>query len=118
MQENCHHSQIYLQFLSRLHTLRDVPGFVDLNPLEERLLNLLATYWYADKKITVMRAMSICPDASETTNHRRLKSMRMKGVIALVNDEIDTRIKYVTPTSIAFKYFAQLGQCMEEARAS
>ncbi len=113
-----HHSQIYLQFLSRLQRLRDMPGFVDLNLLEERLLNLLATFWHAEEKITVLRAMSICPDASSTTIHRRLKSLRVKGVIVLINDETDTRIKYVTPTSIAFKYFAQLGQCMEEAKAS
>jgi len=112
------HSQNYLQFLNLLKTARTLPGFIDLDPLEERLLNLLATVWHVDQKITVLKAMSICTDVSTTTIHRRLKSLRAKGVIVLVNDEIDTRIKYVTPTKIAFQHFAQIGQCMEEAKSS
>lgn len=118
MLENHRHSQIYLQFLNLLHTVRGLPGFTDLDPLEERLLNLLATVWHADKKITVLTAMSICTDVSTTTIHRRLKSLRAKGLIVLVNDEIDTRIKYVTPTNMAFQYFAQLGQCIEQTKTS
>ena len=118
MPDNRLQTQIYLRFLNLLKTARTLPGFVDLDPLEERLLNLFATVWHADQKITVLKAMVICTDVSTTTIHRRLKSLRAKGVIVLVNDEIDTRIKYVTPTKIAFQHFAQLGQCMEEAKSS
>ena len=118
MPKDSHHSQNYLQFLNLLKTARTRPGFVDLNPLEERLLNLLAMVWHADEKITVLKAVSICTDESSTTAHRRLKSLRAKGVIVLITDDIDTRIKYVTPTKTAFQHFAQLGQCMEEAKAS
>ena len=117
MPADSRHSKNYLQFLNLLKTARSLPGFIDLDPLEERLLNLLAMAWHAEEKVTVLKAMGICTGASSTTIHRRLKSLRAKGVIVLVNDELDTRIKYVTPTKIAFQYFAQIGQCMEKANA-
>jgi len=118
MSEVHRHSQIYLHFLDLLTTARGLPGFADLDPLEERLLNSLAIVWHADEKITVLKAMSICNDVSSTTAHRRLKSLRVKGVIVLVNDEVDNRIKYVIPTDVAFQYFAKIGQCIEKAKAS
>jgi len=111
-------SQKYLRFLALLKTARTSPGFVDLDTLEERLLNLLATVWHADEKITVLKAMSICSDVSSTTIYRRLKLLRAKGLIVLVNDEVDNRIKYVTPTQKAFQHFVQIGQLMEEAMAN
>jgi hypothetical protein len=83
----------------------------------KRLLSLLATVWHVDEKITALKAMSICNKVSSTTIQGRLKSLHVKGVIVLVNVEIDTRIKYVTPMKIAFQYFAQIGHCMEEANA-
>jgi len=116
MLENTNYSKSYLQFLTLLKTARGLPGFADLDPREERLLNLLATVWHANEQITVLQAMGICADMSSTTAHRRLKSLRVKGVINLVNDEIDARIKYVMPTNRAFQYFAQNGRCMEEAK--
>jgi DNA-binding MarR family transcriptional regulator len=47
--------------------------------------------------------------------HRRLKTLRAKGMITLVNDQIDSRTKYVMPTVLANQCFDQLGQCMDAA---
>jgi DNA-binding MarR family transcriptional regulator len=110
------YSQTYLNFLQLVQSLRDLPDFVLLDPVEERLLHLFATVWQADQKITVLQAMALSRDVSSTTAHRRLKSMRQKGVLALVPDEMDNRIKYVQPTPVAEHYFAQLGQCLSEAK--
>ena len=54
-------------------------------------------------------------EASPTTIHRRIKSLRKKGVIQLTVDEIDNRIKYVAPTALATEYFAQLSNALVKA---
>lgn len=110
------HSSAYLRFLSLVQGVRALPDFPDLDPVEERLLNLFASVWHSGKKITVLQAMGMSTDVSSTTAHRRLKSLRKKGVITLVADEADNRVKYVQPTGVAQQYFNQLGQCMEQAR--
>ena len=112
------HSVTYLKFLNLAQAARALPDFPSLDPVEERLLNLFASTWHTDNKITVLKAMSLSTDVSPTTAHRRLKSMRKKGVIALVSDDLDNRIKYVVPTLLAQHYFAQLGQCLDEAQAA
>jgi len=118
MPANSQDSKNYLHFLSLLKTAHDFPGFADLEIREEQLLNMLGTVWRTDKKITVVHAMDISINSSSTTVHRRLKSLRKKGFIKLLNDEIDGRIKYVMPTDLAFQYFAQIGQCMKVAMAN
>lgn len=115
---NSQHSEIYLRFLKLVQAVRSLPEFPVLDPVEERLLNLFATVWHNDRKITVLQAMSLSDDVSSTTAHRRLKSLRKKGVIALVSDDTDNRIKYVMPTAMATQYFAQLGQCLGQAQTA
>jgi DNA-binding MarR family transcriptional regulator len=48
--------------------------------------------------------------------HRRLKSLRKKGLLALKVDEVDTRVKYVVATEKTDAYFAAFGKCLAEAR--
>jgi DNA-binding MarR family transcriptional regulator len=55
------------------------------------------------------------PDISPSTVHRRLKTMRKKGLIDLAVDEIDNRIKYIVHTNLTDKYFSHLGQCLAKA---
>jgi DNA-binding MarR family transcriptional regulator len=62
--------------------------------------------------------MKLSDDVSSTTAHRRLKSLRKKGVIALVPDDADNRVKHVTPTPMATQYFSQLGQCLNQAQTA
>ena len=112
------HSSTYLRFLNLVQGVRALPDFPNLDPVEERLLNLFAAVWHSGQKITVLQAMGMSTDVSSTTAHRRLKSLRKKGVITLVADESDNRVKYVQPTSVANQYFSQLGQCLDQARSS
>lgn len=118
MSPNSQHSEIYLRFLMLAQTLRSSSEFPALDPMEERLLNLFATVWHADRKITVLQAMSLSDDVSSTTAHRRLKSLRKKGVITLVSDDADNRVKYVMPTPVATQYFAHLGRCLDQAQTA
>ena len=48
----------------------------------------------------------------------RPEVLRQKGVLILVPDGVDNRIKYVQPTPMAEHYFAQLGQCLTEAKTT
>ena len=111
------HSQVYLRFLHLAQAVRSLPTFPALDALEERFLNVLAASWHAGDRVTVLEAMRLLPDVSSTTAHRRLKTLRAKGLIVLQADESDSRIKYVTPTDSANKYFARLGQLLDKARA-
>ncbi len=117
MLKNHSHSDIYLRFLNLTRAIRELPDFPDLDPVEERLLNLFASVWHLGQKITVLQAMGMSTDVSSTTAHRRLKSLRAKGMIVLMADEADNRVKYVQPTAKAQHYFSQLGQCMDQARS-
>ena len=101
----------YLKFLHLVEAIRELPTFPVLDALEDRLLGLFAAAWHDGRKLTVMEAMGISPEISPTTVHRRLKTLRKKGLIVLVNDTDDTRIKYIEPTDKANQYFDQLGQC-------
>lgn len=115
MSEHLSPSGLYLRFLNLVRAIRELPDFPDLDPVEERLLNLFASVWHVGQKITVLQAMGMSTDVSSTTAHRRLKSLRAKGMIALVADEADNRVKYVQPTVKAQQYFGQLGQCLDQA---
>jgi len=55
------------------------------------------------------------PDASPTTVHRRLKTLRKKGLIHLLPDETDNRIRYIVLTAETERYFAEMGQCLSKA---
>jgi DNA-binding MarR family transcriptional regulator len=108
-------SQTYLRFLNLVSAIRGLPAFPALDALEERILNGLAATWATGTKVTVLEAMELTLNTSPTTVHRRLKSLRQKGLIELREDEVDSRIKYVMPTEIAKTYFDKMGQCLDMA---
>jgi hypothetical protein len=111
------HSLIYLKFLNLVQAIREMPVFPQMDPVEERLFNTFATAWHDGRQITVLEAMGMLPDISSTTAHRRLKTLRSKGWITFLTDETDGRVKYVTATDQANRYFSQLGEALEKARA-
>lgn len=111
------YADLYLRFLNLARAVRELPDFPALDPVEERLLNEFAAAWQQDRPLTVLQAMGLSKDVSSTTAHRRLKSLRGKGMIVLVPDEVDNRVKYVRPTVLAQDYFSQLGRCLDEARS-
>ena len=110
------HADLYLRFLNLARAVRELPDFPALDPVEERLLNQFAAVWHQDRPLTVLQAMGLSKDVSSTTSHRRLKSLRSKGMVVLVSDEIDNRVKYVRPTVLAQDYFSRLGRCLDAAR--
>jgi DNA-binding MarR family transcriptional regulator len=109
------HCETYLNFLRISADVRKSQAFPLLDLPEERLLDLLATYWSSGKKITVLKAMQMSSDASSTTVHRRLKTLRLKGMLELDLDEDDNRVKYIMPTQLALDYLSQLGEAVLEA---
>lgn len=115
MSEQTKYSSIYLRFLNLMQAIRELPSFPQVDPVEERLLNALASIWHGGGRVTVLEAMALPVDVSPTTLHRRLKSLRAKDLLALETDASDTRIKYVVPTERTDDYFSALGRCLNEA---
>lgn len=115
MSEQTKYSSIYLRFLNLMQAIRELPSFPHVDPVEERLLNALASIWHGGGRVTVLEAMALPVDVSPTTLHRRLKSLRAKDLLALETDASDTRIKYVVPTQRTDDYFSALGRCLNEA---
>jgi predicted transcriptional regulator len=111
------HSESYLKFIHLSQALRALPGLPELDPIEERLLNSLASAWFSEKEATVLETMRTTPDMSPSTVHRRLKTLRKKGLINFDIDVVDNRIKYIVKTDITDQYFAHLGKCMNSAFA-
>ena len=112
------HSEIYLNFLRISGDVRKLPAYPQLDLPEERLLDLLATFWSAGKKITVLKAMQMSSDASSTTIHRRLKTLRLKGMLELQMDEDDNRVKYINSTQLARDYLSHLGKSVVAAASA
>jgi|AntAceMinimDraft_1070359.scaffolds.fasta_scaffold05732_8 DNA-binding MarR family transcriptional regulator len=108
-------SATYVRFLNLVQAIRELPTFPSVDPVEERLLHALAAAWHKNHRVTVLEAMRLAVDVSPTTLHRRLKSLRSKGLLALKVDDTDTRIKYVVPTKKTDQYFAAFGECLEAA---
>lgn len=105
----------YYRFLNLLQAIKDLPSLPALDPVEERLLNGLAALWARGGEVTVLQAMNCAAGASPSTVHRRLKTLRTKGLITLTERPGDQRIKRVEPTKLAEDYFAAIGRCMSEA---
>lgn len=106
----------YFKFLNLLNAVQDLSSFPALDALEERLLNTLAAAWHTNKRITVVEAMGMLPDTSTGTVHRRLKTLRKKGLLAIQVDETDQRVKHVLPTDVAMEHFSKLAACLFEAQ--
>lgn len=102
----------YVRFLNLVRAMDKAPAFPELDPTEERLLQLWAIAWGAGKRITVVEVMNTGSEFSPTTVHRRIKSLKAKGFIKLEMDESDNRVKYVLPTQLADKYFGRLSDCL------
>ena len=105
-----HKLDIYPRFLSHVLQVRQSAEFPQLDQHEERLMDQLATSWTQGKKITVLFAMRMCDDASASTVHRRLKTLRIKGMLDLELDQDDNRVKFIVPTELAKTYITALGQ--------
>lgn len=86
----------------------------ELDATDEKLLREFAVAWYSGREIGVVDAMELVGDISPRTVHRRLKSLRDRGLIHLNSDHQGAK-KFVVPTELTERYFAELGRCLIEA---
>jgi len=112
------YSQTYIKFINLAQAIRELPTFPSLDGAEQQLLNAFAVLWNQKKSVRVLEAMQMFPDISASTVHRRLVTLRKKGMISLEADEENQRVKYIAPTPLAHKYFAKLGECLNKAIAT
>lgn len=107
-------ADIYLRFLQLAEALRGLPSLPSLDPLEERMLALIARAGQDRERLSVRDMMGQSELGAPATIHTRLKSMREKGWIMLTDTE-DTRRKQIELTQAALLHFDKLSNCMLKA---
>lgn len=107
-------ADIYIRFLQLAEAIKGLPSLPSLDPLEERILALVARAAQEARRLSVRDMMAIEALGSPATIHGRLKSMRQKGWLTLVDTE-DARRKQVSLTPEALKHFDKLSKCMVKA---
>lgn len=107
-------ADIYLRFLKLAEALRGLPALPPLDPLEERMLGLVASATRDQTRLCVRDMMANDALGAPATVHGRLKSMRQKGWITLADTE-DTRRKQLELTPAALRHFDQLSGCLVQA---
>lgn len=106
---------VYQKFINLAIATEQLSDLPTLDPIEKQLLALLSHSWSNNRKITVVETMNITNELSTSTVFRYLKKLRQKGYLELIVDEIDNRVKYVSPTKQCDKYFSRLGKLITEA---
>jgi hypothetical protein len=104
-------ADIYLRFLQLAEGLRTLPTLPLLDPLEERMLTLVARISHEKQRLSVRDMMAQEALGSPATLHNRLKSMRQKGWIMLADTE-DSRRKQIELTQAALLHFDKLSKCL------
>ncbi len=107
-------SEVYLRFIQLSEALRDLPILIPLEPLEERILMIVANARQTQERLSVKDLMSMSDLGSPAMLHGRLKSMREKGWIFLAETE-DARRKQLELTRDALVHFDKLARCMMKA---
>ncbi len=107
-------ADIYLRFLQLAEALRGLPSLPSLDPLEERILTLVARANQERQRLSVRDMMAQQALGSPATLHNRLKSMREKGWIMLADTE-DSRRKQIELTQAALLHFDKLSKCLVQA---
>lgn len=107
-------ADVYLRFLQLAETLRAIPSLPPLEPLEERILELIAYARQAEERLSVKDLMGKRELGSPAMLHGRLKSMREKGWILLADTE-DARRKQLELTQAAMLHFDKLSMCLQQA---
>jgi DNA-binding MarR family transcriptional regulator len=114
MSKSTRPADIYLRFLKLAEALRGLPSLPALDPLEERILALVARAGQDELRLSVRDMMAKDEFGAPATVHSRLKSMRQKGWIMLSDTE-DARRKQIELTQAALLYFDKLSGCMLKA---
>jgi DNA-binding MarR family transcriptional regulator len=107
-------ADIYLRFLQLAEALRGLPALPSLDPLEERILELVARVGQANERLSVRDMMAHSALGSPATLHARITSMRDKGWLMLSDTE-DARRKQIELTPAALKHFDKLAEAFTKA---
>jgi DNA-binding transcriptional ArsR family regulator len=107
-------AEAYLQFMSSRLSLRDRAGLPSLDPLEERLLEMVALASEPGERLSVTEVITTSELGSPTTLHSRLKSLRGKGLIELAYTDEATR-RQLQLTTAGMSYLDVLAKCMVAA---
>lgn len=107
-------ADIYLRFLQLADAIRGLPALPALDPLEERILGVVARARQENAQLSVRAMMAKHELGAPATVHVRLKSMREKGWIKLSDTE-DARRKQIELTQEALQHFDRLSACMLRA---
>ncbi|MEC5213641.1 SOS-response transcriptional repressor LexA [Polaromonas sp. CG_9.5] len=110
-------SDVYIRFLQLVEAIRGLPSLPALDPLEERILALVARAGEQEQRLSVRDMMANEQFGAPATIHTRLKSMRAKGWIML-SDTDDARRKQIELTQGAVNYFDKLSRCIVQAAKS
>lgn len=110
-------ADIYLRFLQLAEAVRGMPALPPLEPLEERILELIAFARQRQERLSVKDLMGKRELGSPAMLHGRLKSMREKGWILLAETE-DARRKQLELSQAALKHFDKLSKCLLQASKS
>lgn len=107
-------ADIYLRFLQLAEAIRGLPTLPSLDPLEERVLSLVARAGQQNERLCVRDVMGKDELGSPATIHSRITSMRKKGWILLADTD-DARRKQIELTQAALQHFDRLSRCLVEA---
>ncbi len=110
---------LYLRFLSLANAIDgSATQLSNVDETAKQLLHVIALHHAQGKALTVTDAMAMASIASPATIHRKLDDLRESGLIAQTFEGKNRRTKYLVPTKVADKYFANLSKVMEQAAVS
>ena len=104
----------YLRFLHLAKAIKEVPLLPNLEPIEEKILEIVADAHVMKARLSVKDLMNKSELGSPAMLHGRLQSMRDKGWIALAPTE-DARRKQLELTPASLQYFEKLSKLMSKA---
>ena len=104
----------YMQFMSLRLSLRDQAGLPSLDPLEERLLEIVALASEPGERLSVTEVITTSELGSPTMLHGRLTSLRTKGLVQLAYNDGSSR-RQLQVTTAGMSYLDVLAKCMVAA---
>jgi DNA-binding MarR family transcriptional regulator len=108
---------LYISFLNVALTHAKEAPISELDPNEIAMLESIALKDYAGENLTVMGLMALEGLGSPATLHRRLSRLRRLGVIDVLGDKHDSRIKYLKVTPVVHDYLARMGKALLKLNA-
>ena len=101
----------YILFLHLARAIKEAPPLLGLEPLEEKILEIVADAHIMKGRLSVKDLMNKSELGSPAMLHGRLKSLREKGWIALATTE-DARRKQLELTPATLQHFEKLSKLM------